>query len=636
MTPSRKFIFVIACLYSITSVFISPVQGQIKVLPAGYNPQTQICFRYSHQTAVIDQRLYVDGGIIQIDKSDTNYSNPDFFYYDLSTTYRGSVNVKQPPQITDRLRKKPSDVPSLAGGALWADSINKRLFLYGGRFTDSSPSPFELWSYDAIYDTWAAFNETRDTSGALIDVPRLYNGASAVDEAAGMAYYFGGWISSESEYGYEGRDVAVAGLLVYDMVNNNWDNQTFDRGMGRRAEGVLLYVPLGDGGWLISFGGVRVSEDGERTAVPMSEITIYNIASSRWYTQTATGKIPESRSLFCAGVASGSAPGQNGAQWPLQNIYLYGGASTSSGPGFDDVYVLSLPSFVWTKFWPDTDINSRPHQSLTCNVIQNSQMLILGGFFPFRDECDAPDQVGIHNLNLSGSNIEQTIWADFKVGLDDYHVPTAVVDSLNLTNGSPVVTFNHPDLKTLVNRAPSETRMPTRDVSPPTSGLSNHDRTIVLATTIPGGILILALLFFCIRWYRGPRAPKGATSRPRPPPVEDTYNYNLNTDIMQLPSSPVTQNPALALAPSPSIGSSTLAGSTSPGAPTEQIPVAYVLNPVGGFTPVYSSVGPASPPTTGYSQFGGGTPQGANPYNNYNSRIGSPPMELPADQPKTY
>lgn len=37
---------------------------------------------------------------------------------------------------------------------------------------------------------------------------------------------------------------------------------------------------------------------------PMSEIDIYDLAEGFWYTQKATGLVPETRRLFCAGVGT--------------------------------------------------------------------------------------------------------------------------------------------------------------------------------------------------------------------------------------------------------------------------------------------------------------------------------------------
>lgn len=45
----------------------------------------------------------------------------------------------------------------------------------------------------------------------------------------------------------------------------------------------------------------------------MSVITMYDIASGTWYTQTATGDIPPPRSEFCAVGAAGN----NGSSFEL-------------------------------------------------------------------------------------------------------------------------------------------------------------------------------------------------------------------------------------------------------------------------------------------------------------------------------
>src|SRR2546423_846018 len=76
------------------------------------------------------------------------------------------------------------------------------------------------------------------------------------------------------------------------------------------------------------------------------------------------------------------------------NIYLYGGAGfDSNATGFDDVYILSMPSFQWIKWWPTVANTGHPHNSLSCNVVDNAQMLIIGGTFPAPGDsamCDAP------------------------------------------------------------------------------------------------------------------------------------------------------------------------------------------------------------------------------------------------------
>ncbi|KAF3920225.1 hypothetical protein AA313_de0206952 [Arthrobotrys entomopaga] len=509
-----------------------------------------------------------------------------------------------PPLVTS-LRAKPAGVPSLAYGTLWPDTVNKKLFLYGGLFTNANPTPFDLWMYDTLYDTWAVVNQTTQVS-------RIWGGASAVVQSLGRGYYLGGYIGKESEYGWEGDDVAVSGLLMYDMVANVWTNETLPNNQ-KRAEGVLIYVPVGDNGILVSFGGITVNGDGmgNVTGIPMDQISIYDISSSKWYQQTATGDIPGSRRLFCAGVANGNVT-ENGTL-STHNIYLYGGASTSQGPGYDDVYVLSLPNFVWTRFWPTTNDESNPHNSLSCSVISNAQMLIIGGSFPNPMGCDAPDQAGVHNLNLSGSNPESTVWRAFQVGDDDYEVPSAVVDNLQIQGGSPVIDFSDPDLPTIFSRTPpASSRTPTRAVDISNKSISTKDRNILIGVLVPVGVIIIAFAVFCgIRARRKRREP--TAEAPNPPPTglgggggdRDTSNYKYEVkhplivdDTPQTGSR--TQLPEAPLLPEPYSDSASLRNSTfspppptfsppPPSVPTE--PVAYIRNPVtGGLVPVYDHI----------------------------------------------
>jgi hypothetical protein len=108
--------------------------------------------------------------------------------------------------------------------------------------------------------------------------------------------------------------------------------------------------------------------------------------------------------------------------------YLYGGLGF--GPNvtaYDDVYILTLPSFTWIKWYPTDPGPGAPHHSLTCNVVNGAQMLIIGGTFPATDACDAPDVWGTHNLNLGKNNPENAKWSKFYPDLKEYKVPSEIV-----------------------------------------------------------------------------------------------------------------------------------------------------------------------------------------------------------------
>lgn len=236
---------------------------------------------------------------------------------------------------------KNATVPSVQGGVLWADTVNKLFYVYGGEYpAGSTAEPFTLWVYDVIYDQW---NEsTSDTSGIV----RTSFGAGVAVDTTAFGYYYGGWMSNASIPDWSSDPIATSGFLIYDMTSGQFTN-TSGPDLTPRAEGVLLYIPASDNGMLVYFGGIQTPFGGGNnswTGVPMSEIYLYDIASGKWYQQTATGDVPDMRRRFCAGVTWA-------ADQSSYNIYLYGGLSMPPYTmGFDDVYILTIPSFTWIKW----------------------------------------------------------------------------------------------------------------------------------------------------------------------------------------------------------------------------------------------------------------------------------------------
>lgn len=55
------------------------------------------------------------------------------------------------------------------------------------------------------------------------------------------------------------------------------------------------------------------------------------------------------------------------------------------------------------------DLEQYPHNTLTCNVIDGAQMIIIGGSFPLDDQtCDAAPQYGSHGLDMGLQNPDKT------------------------------------------------------------------------------------------------------------------------------------------------------------------------------------------------------------------------------------
>jgi hypothetical protein len=258
------------------------------------DPVKNFCRRWGHQSAVVDDKLYIDGGMITwnpMAQFPENYTNTYLIYHDLSTVADSGM---PPPHAT---LSKNSSIPSVHGGVLWPDEVNKRIYLYGGEFYDHTPWPFALYAYDILNDWW----DVVSPAGAA-QTRGLSYGAGLSISSRGKAYYYGGWLSNGTDAGWGEQPGQVNSyLLQYDMDANSWTNQTGPDDVGR-AEGAMVYIPAGDGGMRVYFGGIRGQENGTWESQPMEEIVLFDVLSGKSYIQDATGDVPENRRRFCAGA----------------------------------------------------------------------------------------------------------------------------------------------------------------------------------------------------------------------------------------------------------------------------------------------------------------------------------------------
>ena len=94
-----------------------------------------------------------------------------------------------------------------------------------------------------------------------------------------------------------------------------------------------------------------------------------------------------------------------------------------------------MPTFEWIRWYSDDDpaTGGVPHGLLSCNVIDNAQMLIMGGNYTYsNDVCDVPTIQGQHNLNLGQLYTGDAKWSRFFPNITTYQVPPAIV---NVTGG---------------------------------------------------------------------------------------------------------------------------------------------------------------------------------------------------------
>ncbi|KAH7203415.1 kelch repeat protein [Fusarium oxysporum] len=423
------------------------------------NPRDDFCRRFSHQTTVIDDKLYIDGGWMNFkdfQKDHINYSNTWLGYHDLNKFY------KDWPDLRINLNKNDRQVNfQISGGVLWGDDVSKRFYLYGGDWNIGyAKMPYHLLSYDILNDQWEDFGMPNINPPPEI---ASYGAGIGVSET-GMGYYYGGWVSNASMSGWAQPRKMSSYLYTYDYDKGDFTQQA---GLDdkSRAEGTMMWIPAGDPQGLLIF--------------------VSDATGNSWSTQTATGEIPQSRRQFCVDVAW--APDNSSF-----NIYLWGGLSVPplvvNTTSFNDVYILTLPLLIWVKAFPNHHGNATlppeyGHYGASCNMVKSmSQMLVIGGTYPDTDNCDLAYNIWAqHNFwtgTLYNKGDNKTYWAQYEPNVTRNVVP---VDVYSIVGGNKEghATLKGPKdgfdsgnslLQTLMARRPSiAQRTPTRQLTPPTN-----------------------------------------------------------------------------------------------------------------------------------------------------------------------
>ncbi|SLM37063.1 Kelch-type beta propeller [Lasallia pustulata] len=370
------------------------------------NSPTDICTRWSHQSAIVNGTLYVFGGRATTDIGQTNNTwNNDFVTIDLTKTWQiSSPTVNGLPQ--------PSGPPPVANGYLW--NSYDSLYLYGGEYSDTpatSPVPYALWEYNIASSSWKEHSNPQTSTGnysnaANQPVQEAAEGAGFSVPELGRGWYFGGHLDGYTTAGWSQQTARVylKSLLEYTFPGYSntgvqslssgktagsdgvWRNVTEGglqdtSGFTERADGVLIYVPgFGDEGLLLGLAGGTSSK-----YTALNVIDVYDIATSTWYKQATSGSTPGIRVNPCA-VAASAPDGSS------TNVYLYGGQTLipyGDQTQYDDMWILTIPSFTWIKV--DTANQSVPpaRAGHTCNI-WDGQIVVVGGYVGPNISCDSP------------------------------------------------------------------------------------------------------------------------------------------------------------------------------------------------------------------------------------------------------
>ncbi|OAA76727.1 Galactose oxidase/kelch, beta-propeller [Akanthomyces lecanii RCEF 1005] len=381
---------------------------------------TTICIWNQPRAAIVRDTIYIDGGSVWWTPGLENGTLGPIFNqgnfqgiilsYNLGKPFNRDTNVTG--TLLDGSLSKArggkgnanGDGPVYYDGALLANDA--QFFLYGGAVLQDddlyeTPPSYETLEYQAYAygpdkPLWKPnFSSKRLTDGVTRYI--AYGGAASAP-SENKAWYFSG-LSSPSRGPFSWNLAATADtrasvpsntLITLDMesqLSEKWTNSTLPSNIKPRANPEVVWVPVGEQGILVVLGGAVYPEwAGEAQISPnetlsakespifMSAIDIYDVANNTWYQQPTIGG-PGTRTRGCAVVA----PAADRSSF---NIYYYGGFDGVhlTEEFNDDVWVLSLPSFTWTKISDGKPSHARAGHK--CFLPYPDLMMVVGGYTP--------------------------------------------------------------------------------------------------------------------------------------------------------------------------------------------------------------------------------------------------------------
>lgn len=296
--------------------------------------------------------------------------------------------------------------PSFSKGALWRSPDQKSAYWWGGHVFAGGAAPKNLWQFTADNEgggTWQLANTiNRDF---LLGYPRTTGASTAV--CKGKALYLGGFESSATGSSSDGKGrQPVSGLASYDMEKQRWDKASAAPGFNKFGTSIYgagaCAENFGSGGLFFSIGGNMADQDfkddSSNMLIDMDVLHFYDVASDTWHSQKTSGEAPPVRDRHCAVGAAGPngtyemsvqtrsqkgklmVPGvaySEANRLLRRRRYVYGGNNFRKSPEIikKDMYILSLPGFVWFR----VDVESTYRSSHACIIPDNRQMIVVGG-----------------------------------------------------------------------------------------------------------------------------------------------------------------------------------------------------------------------------------------------------------------
>ncbi|KAK6613475.1 Kelch repeat-containing protein-like protein 5 [Botrytis cinerea] len=485
-------------------------------IPSGLDPVKNMCQRWYHSSILKNEILYIYGGYETFVESNnhggitgsiTMGTNNYMIGVKMNESWNWTKASASLPLVSEQVFLSDSESANafssvvLKGALFSGTSGGNGIYLYGGTeqsmntsfygYTDPTSPNQTLLSYDVAQNQWASI----DVDSTIPEKPSF--GASADVPDQGLGFYFNGEInngsSTETTSIPAGSSVPLEGMVMLNMTDNTTRNiSTAAIDTNSRTGGLLQYIPgigANGKGILIQFGGMyrqagELSDELGGTLAPMDQINIFDINSA-----------------------------YNGGNGSCYNIYLYGGQDGGS-VSYDDVFVLSLPSFTWIQVYES--VPGSPRFGHTCHLVGNRQMLTVGGAQKkYSSYCDW-ESSGVAIYDMYALSWKSTFYHD----ANKYIVPENITDiiggnssgfaqlnrpSKDFTNANVASLFSKALLTTNTNTSSTTntTGSTTANSSATTSAASNNvshgaSTGVIAGATI--GVVVAVLIISSLVW----------------------------------------------------------------------------------------------------------------------------------------
>ncbi|KAH6663379.1 putative cell wall anchored protein [Halenospora varia] len=487
------------------------------------------CTRFIISAMLRDNSVFVDGGVQLFRDNETTWLGFSKYIFEIDMSRSWDTNTNFTERKIGRFGNSSmgANPPNMVRGGLFRGPANdKKLYTFGGStFLANNSDPdwqppssdhYSLWSYDTSLMTWGQYDVTyavprRPNWGATAEAIRLGLGFilnGQVDRGSSyvlytMSEYVGGKLSNATN----NQTTYLGGMIIIDLLTQTARNVSTDTlGAPRVAGGLVHTQRFGktENGTLVAFGGMR--SRGERNTTFTNGILIdftsislcdtFNEDNVTWFNQLTSGEPPPPRIDFC--VLPGPKSAKDNSS---HNFYIYGGYDPTQSIMYDDVYILSLPSFTWTKAYSGT----KPRFGHTCHTAGKRQMMSVGGSLdasmyavetsgqlPNLSTVACDQKEGVVLFDLSALT-----WGSFfDAYAPQYQVPKSVVDVIGgsgdggATVTQPVGGFVHAAISTMFYPSPT-INSPTI-----TPAIKHHHESNAgyIAGGVIGGVVGLAIV----------------------------------------------------------------------------------------------------------------------------------------------